>query len=453
MNYKILVVDDSPEDLEKTKSILEPHKYRIDTAESGETAIEIMSRSRGEYALVIVDYMMTGISGAQTTEELLRVHQDLNVIVLSKDQSRDSFKESVYSGARRYVDKWDEASLLKEVNDWYRQYEDAHHVVANSAELQENEKRIRSFGMVGCSTGIAKVVDLVEKFVSKPYDVRVEGETGVGKERIARALYKGDPRKLITVNCADFKNGDMMKSELFGHEKGAFTGATGDKTGLFEEADGGMIVLDELHTLGLDAQEALLRVLQEKKVRPVGGNREYPINIRVVVLCKPDLKERVDRGEVREDFYERVNVLVIRVPPLRERKEDVPLLATHFLQKWEQENKSRKSFLLGAIRELQNYDWPRNVRQLENLINRVASIVDGEKITKKDIKEQIETESKSDLGFREQVDNITREKLVQAIKIAKQEHLSIRKAASVAGFSYTTFRRKLSQYSLHFPGL
>jgi len=322
--YKILVVDDSPNNLEETRRLLVSEGYCVETAASGDEAIQKIRTAKADYALAVLDYKMEGKNGVETNEALLGIHPQLYTIFLSADESRVAIKDAWGTGARGFVDKGDDETLLREIKTFYYRYVEDHSIFVSSDELKNNEERIRKTGLVGCSPTTLKIVDQALKFAPMKEIVRIEGETGVGKERIAHLLHQGAPSRFFAVNCATFNGSlDLMKSELFGHVKGAFTGADRDKKGIFEEANGGTVFLDEIDTLGIAAQDSLLRVIRENKVRPIGATREYGINFRLIVACKPDFESRCLRGEIKADFFERINVLVIQIPPLRERPEDI----------------------------------------------------------------------------------------------------------------------------------
>lgn len=376
VRYKILLIDDNKVFLGLTQSFLERNGFSVDTAQSGDEAVRKVKARPGDYALAITDFVMEGKDGAKTTEALLEVKPDLYILVYSADNTRDAIKSTWRAGAVEFIDKGaDPEVLLGTVKSWCQKYEETRLTVGvPSQPLSENERLISSIGLVGRSEPMARVALEVMEFRTKKANVLILGESGTGKERIAQALHRGQPGAFRPVNCATY-SGDatLMESELFGVERGAFTGANVTKKGIFEDAHGGTVFLDEIHTLSLTAQQKLLRALQERTIRPVGSTREIAVKFRLIAASKPDLEEKVKRGEFLPDLFYRLNVLHINVPALRERPEDIEPLVGFFCHRYGEQYGEKKRFLARTVRYMEGYSWPGNVRELENEVERLCA--------------------------------------------------------------------------------
>ncbi len=451
--YKVVAVDDNAASLAQIVDLLHGEGYQVEAFTSGDEAIARVKEGREQYALGILDYRMEGKNGAETNRELLQIHPKMYTFFLSAADGRKPIKEAWYSGARAFVEKGDDAALVKEARIWYYRYVEDHAIFANNAELLENEIAISQAGLVGCSPSFLKVIKLAQKFSGNRMTVRVEGETGVGKERIARLMHQGRPETFFAVNCADFQGGhELMQSELFGYVRGAFTGADRDKKGIFEAATGGTVFLDEIDTLELAAQEKLLRVLREKHVRPLGATREFPIEFRLIVASKPHYEKRIVNATVKPDFYERVNVLVLSIPPLRERPEDIPLLVNYFSAQWEHEHAQRKTFLLGAIDELRKYSWPRNVAQLEHVVQRLCANTEIESITRKDVKMVLAQSLDAPQPNRGTFQESRLNHILNVTKNCQHDRISLRGLSRLTKIPYTTLYRDAKKLGLHVLG-
>jgi len=325
--------------------------------------------------------------------------------------------------------------------------------------LRENlEDRYGLHNIIGRSKAMRSVMGMVDKAAPSRSTVLIQGESGTGKELVARAIHFASPRKdgpFVSVNCMALNPG-VLESELFGHEKGSFTGAVASRRGRFELASGGTLFLDEIGELGADLQVKLLRVLQERKFERVGGTKEVEVDIRIVVATNADLRAAVDRGDFREDLFYRLNVVAIQMPPLRERREDIPLLAAHFLDKYVKENASRiTGFSSEALDYMNGYDWPGNVRQLQNVIERCTVLAAGEIIQVDDLPPEVRDEESQ---FKSAVDLLparlnlaeTLEKIEGALlrrSLAKNDFVKV-KAAEALGISKSLLQYKLKKYNL-----
>lgn len=356
MAFRLLLVDDHKLTLELTKDLLERNGYVVDTASSREMGIRLVKERGDQYALFILDYVMDTENGAEMGKEILSLRPEAFVVIYSNDSSREALKHSWRSGAVEFVDKnADLNEFLATVRRWCHKYKETY-LALRAPEHNENSNKIESIGLVGVSDKMAKVADLVLKFRESKSTVLITGESGTGKERIARALHGNNRHRYIAVNCAAYaERSELLESELFGVEKGAFTGANATKKGIFEEVGEGTVLLDEVHTLSLVAQQKLLRALQEKTVRPVGSSREYKVHFRLIAAAKPEIEAMVKSRSFIPDLYYRLNVLRIPVPSLRQRPEDVPSLILNAANKFAANGGTPKQFLLRTVRYLERY--------------------------------------------------------------------------------------------------
>ncbi len=448
--YKILLVDDELTSLAATQALLESRGFAVDTATSGDEGIRKVKASPSRYALAIIDFRMPARDGASTAEGLLSVHPDLIVLIHSADDTRQALQSSWEAGARRFVEKSEDPEVfISTVRRWYRKFENEHATLSLDLSPNENAMIIQSLGLVGRSRAMADIAAQVQRYAPLSESVLILGETGVGKERIARALHLGRPDRWVADNCARFHgSAELMESELFGHVKGSFTGAHADKVGLFSMAEGGTLFLDEIHTLSLVAQRKLLRALQEKKIRRVGASHESPINFRLIAAGKPDLPQMANRNEFAPDLYERLNVLRIVIPPLRQRKEDIEPLVAHFCQEINREKGLNISFQLRTIRKMEEYDWPRNVRELEHMVIRLCIDASKNTITPEDFAAQIDASVTDTLekshSLKLKLSNFEKSHLVFLVHNSS----SIREAARKAKLPETTFRRMMHKHGI-----
>jgi len=450
MKQRLLLVDDSKIFLDLTSKFLRDKGFDVEVALSGDLAIQKMRETRLPYALVVLDYAMERKNGVVTAKEILSEFPEQFILMCSSDLSRETLQESWKAGAVEFIDKSASTEeLLNGIKTWASKYSD-NQVAFMPPAPNENAKKIQSIGLIGSSPAMARVADMVMKYKDQRGNVLILGESGTGKERIAKALHLKNNHPFRAVNCASY-NGEatLMESELFGIEKGSFTGATHDKKGVFEEVGYGTIFLDEVHTLSLRAQQKLLRVLQERMVRPVGSTREYKVHFRLVAAAKTNLEALVESGEFLADLYFRLNVLKIEIPPLRERTEDVPLLASYFAGIHSINPDKPKHFVAKTLAYLQGYSWPGNVRELENTVEQLSATVTGDLIQPDDLDAkffQSAVIKQINVGsmFRRQMDSMTREVVVRAM----QESRSQRAAAKKLGLPTSSFHDLLKRYGL-----
>ncbi len=385
---RVLVVDDEENIRLVLRTLLRKHGYEVSVASSGEEALERLEDAAPDF--VLADVRMSGMSGIELTRELSGREARPTVIVMSAYGSVDLAIEAIKAGAYDYVSKpfkQDEVLLA------LRKAEERESLRRENAQLKARILEQSSYaGMIGTSEAIQKVFRMIEKAAGYATTVLIQGESGTGKELVARALHeRGEraPRPFVAVNCGAIPE-SLIESELFGHKRGAFTDASQDKPGLFEEADRGTLFLDEIGELPPGTQVKLLRVLQEGTFRRLGETRDREADVRVVAATVRVLKDEVDEGRFREDLYYRLNVLPIVVPPLRSRREDLPLLVDHFLARNNQRLGTRiRGVDPKAHKLLLAYHWPGNVRELENVLERAMVLADGDVLVEGDLPERL----------------------------------------------------------------
>ena len=387
----ILAVDDEEDNLALLKGRLTRRGYDVACASSGKEALELLDKVSPD--LVLLDVMMPGMDGMETCQKIKAQSYDefLPIIFLTAKDDKESKIRGFEIGADDYVTKpFDMDELNARVRAMLR-------IRSLQQELADKEREVKRLtnelkgqykfeNMIGASEAMREVFEKTQGAAAITSPVIITGESGTGKELVARAIHFASPRSsrpFVPVNCASLP-GALIESELFGHKKGAFTSAVTDSQGLFKSADGGTIFLDEIGELPKEAQAKLLRVLQEGTVRPVGGTEEVKINVRVIAATNVDLEEAVEEGRLREDLYYRITVLPIEIPPLRHRKSDIPLLAKHFIEKFNDKfNRNVKGLDDSAMEIMMSYDWPGNVRELQNVLERCYVYADLEWISKR----------------------------------------------------------------------
>ncbi len=448
---QVLIVDDEPEMCFLLSDILRDEGCAVGTAYSGEQALAKMEAQ--EFAVVITDLNMKGMPGMTLLKEIKRLHPETNVIIMTAFGSIESAIEAMKQGAYDYVMKpvkseeialttqkaVREASLRRELL-WLR---------------RAVEKEYSFSQILGKSKPMQAVFELIRRITPSPSSVLITGESGTGKELVARAIHFNSPRAqgpFIPVNCAAIPE-NLLESEMFGHMKGSFTDAKADRRGLFEEAQGGTLFLDEISELPISLQAKLLRVLQEKEIRRVGGTRSIPVDARVIAATNVDLAGEVKAKQFREDLYYRLNVIEVHMPALRERTEDIPLLAMHFVKKYaEPMKKSVTGLTEGALALLMDYSWPGNVRELENVIERGVTLTRGEKIVSEDLPQSV----RGDSGDRhmieegaEKVRTLAEVERTYILRVLEKTAGNKYQAAQILGIDRKTLYRKLDEIEKH----
>ncbi|MCK4261858.1 sigma-54-dependent Fis family transcriptional regulator [bacterium] len=376
MPAKILVVDDEAKMRRVLQMMLEENGCQVDLAEGAEKALSRMKEVT--FSLIITDMKMPGMSGLQLLKEIKKLDEGIPVVVMTAYGTIPTAIEAMKAGAHDYVLKPFDMEEMKTVVEKALEREK---LLRRSQYLQEElEAKYQFDNIVGESSKMKEVFRLISQVAPTKSTVLVSGESGTGKELIARSVHHRSPREdqpFVVVNCAALSE-NLLESELFGHLKGAFTGAHRDRRGRFTLADGGSIFLDEIGAMSPGLQAKILRVLQEKEFEPVGGTRSIQVDVRIIAATNQDLKMAVEEGSFREDLYYRLNVVPIHLPPLRERKEDIPLLAYHFLRRYSQElTKGVSEISPEALGLMLEYDWPGNIRELENAIERAMVLSKG----------------------------------------------------------------------------
>ena len=381
MRNRILLIDDEEKDRNTIAQILKPENYEVIIAENGFDGIKKVKEN--DWSCVLLDMVLPDINGLEVLKEIIKLKPFLPVIMISKFGTIQNAVVATKIGAYDWLEKsGDKETLLITVRN-----------ALEKDKLQKEiillkEESLKRFQMIGISEPIRKIYKFIEKIAQTNTNVLITGESGVGKELVARAIHNKSNRQMesfIKINCAAIPE-TLIESELFGYEKGAFTDAKGQKKGKLEIAHQGTLLLDEVGDLGLSAQAKLLRFLQEGEFERLGANKTIRVDVRVIAATNKNLPKAIEQKNFREDLYYRLNVISIFVPPLRERKEDIPVLADYFLEKCCTENGiSKKNLTPDAMEFLKNLPWKGNVRELENLIARVVIFVKSYEITPKDL--------------------------------------------------------------------
>jgi len=435
----ILVVDDEKSQREILEMILSGEGYDVTTAASGEAALKFARDRR--FDLALTDLKMTGMDGIELLSQLLAYDSSIIVILLTAHGSIESAKEALRRGAFDYLEKpYDKSALLETINR-----------ALDRLEAIDSE-------IVSASPKMETVKKMVLKVARSNSTVLVRGESGTGKELIARAVHNQSPRAaemFQAVNCAAI-NENLLESELFGHEKGSFTGAHAEKKGLFEIADRGTLFLDEIAELDVGIQAKLLRALQERKIRRVGGTHEINVDVRVIAATNRDLRAMVSDGRFRDDLYYRINVLSIDVPPLRERREDIPVLIDYFLKKHTKNTSRLVTGLTSETKKLMNdYSWPGNVRQLESAIERAILLSEGDQITPDDLPTEVRQEvgPAAEGAFKLPAEGINFEEVERNLitQAMEQTDYNITRAAKLLGLTFRTLQYRLEKFGIKKP--
>ncbi len=376
---KILIIDDEAPIRRVLRDILENENYQVDDASSGMEALQQIKEQ--EFDAIFCDIKMDGMDGIETLEAI-RKESDVPVIMLSGHGTIETAVEAIKKGAFDFIPKPPDLNRLLIT---LRNALDKKNLTTENKVLKKAVKIQNQ--MIGESAPMLQVKDMISKVAPTNARVLITGENGTGKELVARQLHELSPRShgpFIEVNCAAIP-AELIESQLFGHEKGSFTSAIKQKKGDFELADGGTLFLDEIGDMSLPAQAKVLRALQENKIVRVGGEKEIPVNVRILAATNKNLKAEIEKGNFREDLYHRLSVIVIQVPPLRERKDDIPLLVNNFVELIAQNmGKTAPHFDADAMKALQEYQWTGNIRELHNIVERLV-ILCGSTITKDDV--------------------------------------------------------------------
>jgi DNA-binding NtrC family response regulator len=377
---RILIIDDEAGIRDSLETLLSLEGFSVDMAGDGHAGLDLLTRH--SYDLLLLDLALPGESGIDLLPRIKSLAPELPVIMITAYGTVGNVVDAIRAGAANFVQKpWDNEKLLADIRIAIGKTKAEQQVVS----LKRTLKQRTSFeSIVGKSEPMLRLFDLVAQVAPSRSTVLIQGESGTGKELIAKAIHQHSPRRdkpFIPVNTGAVPS-ELLESTLFGHERGAFTSAVAAKKGLFETADGGTIFLDEIGTMRMDMQAKILRVLQDKRFMHVGGNHEIQVDVRIVAATNVNLEQAVKDGTFREDLFYRLNVISLELPPLRQRKEDIPLLANHYLKFYAEENGfTTPSLTPDALRVMMDYDWPGNVRELENAMERGVVLSNGPSLT------------------------------------------------------------------------
>ena len=439
---RILIVDDEAAMRESLRDWLVEDDYEVDLAVSGENAVD-MARDNS-WDVIMLDLKMPGIDGLETLKKLKEKEIDAEILMMTAYATIDTAVEAMKEGAFDYLVKpFDPDEVEMQIK---RIVSHKELVLENILLRRKLEERSEYDEIIGKSDAMQEVFELISRVAPTDSTVLITGESGTGKELIAKAIHGNSPRcymPFIAVSCGALPD-SLLESELFGYEKGAFTGAEHKKMGRFEMADSGTLFLDEIGDISLKTQVDLLRVLQEKEFTRLGGNGVINVDVRILAATNRDLKQAIAENKFRDDLYYRLNVISIHVPPLRERKEDIPLLLERFIRKYCLEmNKEEVKVESSALRLLMDYDWPGNVRELENVVERALVIGKGKKIVSEDLpfsrKEQVPETLPKSLKMMEKI---------HIKRILDENTWNIRRTARELDIDRQTLYNKIEKYKL-----
>jgi two-component system response regulator PilR (NtrC family) len=454
MVERLLIVDDEQSMREWLTIALSQDGYEVETAASGEEALKVLERAAMDVALV--DLRMPGMDGLATLRAIKRLNEAVSVIIMTAYATAETAVQALKEGAFDYIIK---PFKIDDLRHRVRKGLEERRLRGENLRLrQEVEHRYQFGNLIGKSPQMREIFSTIERLGDSKATVLITGESGTGKELVAKAIHFNSYRKgraFVTVNCGAIPH-ELMESELFGHVKGAFTGALSAKQGLFEVADGGTLFLDEVSELPLHLQVKLLRVLEDPEIRPVGGVKSVRVDVRIIAATNRDLTQAMARGAFRQDLFYRLNVIMIQLPPLRERHEDIPLLIEYFLQKFRgTSGEEARVVSPEALSALESYAWPGNVRELENVIERAVTLERGPVIGIDSLPESVRGRPAPDLSrvdlppqgldLDRLIEGIERDLLGQALRRANGVQT---RAAQLLGTSFRSFRYRLQKYGL-----
>jgi DNA-binding NtrC family response regulator len=444
LKLNILIIEDEANQRKLLKKILSKEGYSVEEAGSGEEGIDAFFK--GDFDLVFLDRKLPDKEGIEVLREIKKINPIVPIIIITAFANVANAVEAMKEGAFHYLTKpidTDELILI------IKNALDNLNLKRENIELKESLREKFQYDKIIYNSGIMEdLMSLIFRASKSDANVLITGESGTGKELIAGAIHNLSDRNeelFVTAHIASLAE-SLVESELFGHEKGAFTGADKRRIGKFEFASGGTIFLDEIGELPNSVQVKLLRVIEEKKITRIGSNEEIPIDIRLICATNRDIEKEVEKGYFREDLYYRLNVIRIQIPPLRRRKEDIPLLVSHFIKtQGKKEKKDVKGITNEAMKKILKYDFPGNVRELENMIKRAIVFSRGDYLTDEDISVPVDKKLKYGGRLNDGVENLERGMITEALK---KHDWNQSKAAEELGISERTIRYKIKKYNI-----
>ncbi len=451
-DFRILLIDDEPAQITSIRSFLKRRGFSVLSANSGTEGLDIVKQ--GNIDLVFTDFRMPDLSGLQVVQEIKKFNPEIAVVVITAFSKTEEAVQVMKEGAFDYLSKpvdLDELELL--VN----KAKEHNYLLSENKLLKEQlQERYRFESIISQSAEMEQVLNTVGRVAKSKATILIRGESGTGKELIARAVHYSSDRKnkpLITVNCAALSE-NLLESELFGHEKGSFTGAIAQRIGRFEQADGGTIFIDEVGDISPQTQVKLLRALQFGEFQRVGGTETIQTNVRVIAATNRDLEELIERRLFREDLFYRINVITIHLPPLRKRKTDIPVLVRHFIDKYAKENNKKISGISKEAQDsLMRYHFPGNIRELENIIERAVVMARDEMITSADLPFSVGDEKEKRIlnpidfsdSYVDKVAAFEKEMITHALEL---KHGNQSQAAKLMGLSERHLRSRMQKLEI-----